>query len=230
MSTVPEKSRHRRVRDLPVFAVLYLAYEVLRVYRIKNITFLPCRVAFLSGPSWAPVFLTVRIINGTLVASILRKYVVVNRTRADRIQGDVPYVDCLAERVPHTVPPRKLNEQYVVTKMKEAFSACFFGTAVHPGGFTAEESDMKRRARQSGRCQHPGCTTARTFGRDGDKQASYCGVHKQEGAASTKASSFKFSFLLCVCVFFYLYVCVVLSALEMGVKLVIFLPPTGAGR
>lgn len=39
----------------------------------------------------------------------------------------------------------------------------------------------KRRARPSTQCQHPGCTTARTFGNDGDKQASYCAVHKKEG-------------------------------------------------
>lgn len=43
------------------------------------------------------------------------------------------------------------------------------------------EPDSKRRSRVSAQCQHPGCTTARTFGREGDKHASFCAIHKEEG-------------------------------------------------
>eukprot|EP00904_Undaria_pinnatifida_P007388 jgi/Undpi1/377/HiC_scaffold_1.g00373.m1 len=48
------------------------------------------------------------------------------------------------------------------------------------------EPDNKRRSRISAQCQHVGCTTARTFGREGDKHASFCAIHKEEGMVNIK--------------------------------------------
>lgn len=77
----------------------------------------------------------------------------------------------------------------------------FFCTTGHREGVSSLEPDSKRRARLTAKCQYPDCTTVCTFGRDGDKHASYCAVHKQEGASSTKASSSLLIFfsILCVC-------------------------------
>ncbi|CAN0373109.1 unnamed protein product, partial [Hapterophycus canaliculatus] len=45
----------------------------------------------------------------------------------------------------------------------------------------------------SAQCQYKDCTTARTFGREGDKQPSFCGVHKQEGMVNVKGRRCIFS-------------------------------------
>ncbi|CBJ48917.1 conserved unknown protein [Ectocarpus siliculosus] len=53
-------------------------------------------------------------------------------------------------------------------------------------GISQAAGSNKRRARASARCQYPGCMTARTFGRQGDRQASFCAVHKEEGMINIK--------------------------------------------
>lgn len=60
-------------------------------------------------------------------------------------------------------------------------STRFFGTFLIRTSAASAEQGRKRRARLSAQCQYKDCTTARTFGREGDKQPSFCGVHKEEG-------------------------------------------------
>lgn len=64
-------------------------------------------------------------------------------------------------------------------------------------GFPKAAGSNKRRARASARCQYPGCMTARTFGREGDRQASFCAVHKEEGNLLIHTCSIR-SYLPCI--------------------------------
>ncbi|CAM9759586.1 unnamed protein product, partial [Pylaiella littoralis] len=73
-----------------------------------------------------------------------------------------------------------------VTGMSLAPNGRRSGGGGHREGVSSLEPDSKRRARLTAKCQYPDCTTVCTFGRDGDKHASYCAVHKQEGMINIK--------------------------------------------